>query len=577
LTAVARAFRSTAAGWVSLATALVATWPLAAHLSSRVPLGTEHEATIPLFSLWNLWWTADRIPHAFNGFLDAPFFYPNNGVTTFSEPMPLVGAFVSPLWAVGASPPVIYNVALLAVLTLNGVFAYRVARALAAPVVPALLGAVAAVTLPFAADVVGVLPNLALFGMLWTLDGLIRFGRSGWGGWAVWAGAGFAATFFTFQQYALFFAPVALAAGVLALHEQFVRPAALARLGAASLLTVLVVLTLALPTMRLHHQIGGFERPPQLVQALSARPGDFLTRTPTALVPVPRRDPADTAGLFPGLVLLGLAVAGTVVALRDRTLRLWGALLAGTACFGFLLALGLNLDLAGWHPFATLRWLVPGVSEVRSPYRAAAVAQVCLPVLAALGLARVRARVARGGFALILVLGLLAAVENLSVPAPLVGMPGSARTAWTSWVREHPDRKVLVHVPFPAGLNVSDYEIETRRLFAQIDHRRPIVNGYSGFFPVVRLPDGRVIPAYTALQLAMARQFPTYQFLCILSKTLGADTVVADRTWLATHRRRIAAFPDFLRPLYTDANVGIYALEVPAGRCRVGQPAPLSP
>ena len=569
----ARALRSTAAGWVSLGAALLATWPLAANLTHRVPLGTEHEATIPVFSLWNLWWTADRIPHGFNGFLDAPFFYPNNGVTTYSEPMPLVGTLVSPLFAAGVAPTVIYNVALLALLTLNGVFAYRVARALSAPVGPALLGAVAAVTLPFTADVVGVLPNLALFGMLWTLDGLIRFGRSGWGGWAIWAGAGFAATFFTFQQYALFFVPVALAAGLVALHEQSFRRAAVARLGAAGVLTVLVVLTLALPTIRVHRDTGGFERPPELVRALSANPGDFLTRLPTALVPVPRRDSADTAGLFPGFVLCALALAGTVVALRDRERRRWAALLAGTAFFGFLLALGLNLDVAGWHPFATLRALVPGVSEVRSPYRAAAIAQVCLPVLAALGLARVRARLLRGGLALIIVLGVLAAAENLSVPAPLVRMPGSAPTAWTSWVRKHPDRKVLAHVPFPGGLNVSDYEADALRMFAQTDHHRPIVNGYSGFFPVARLPDGRVVPAYTAFQLAMAREFPTYQLVCILSKTLGADTLVADGNWLATHRRGIAAFPDFLRPLYADAKVGIYALEVPRGRCRVGRAA----
>ena len=65
-------------------------------------------------------------------------------------------------------------------------------------------------------------------------------------------------------------------------------------------------------------------------------------------------------------------------------------------------------------------------------------------------------------------------------------------------------------------------------------------------------------------------EFPNYQLLCVLSRTLGADTVVADRGWLAAHRRRISAFPDFLRPLYADTEVGIYALEVPRGRCRLG-------
>jgi hypothetical protein len=566
---VARALRLTAAGWISLGAALVATWPLAAHPTTAVPLGTEREATIPLFSLWNLWWTADRIPHGFVGFLDAPFFFPNPGVTTYSEPMPFLGTLVSPLWAAGAPPALAYNVALLAVLTLNGVFAYRLSRALLVPTAPALLAALTAVTLPFASDLLGVLPCVALFPMLWTLDGLVRFGRSGWAGWAMWAAGGYAATFFTFQQYALFFASVALVAAIVALSQQRFRRAAAARLGAAGVLCVLLVLTLALPTIRRHTDTGGFKRSPELVKALSARPGDFLTRPDTAVVPIPRRDPADTAGLFPGLFLVGLALVGVAVGLRDQNRRRWVALLGATTVFGFLLALGLNLELAGWRPFGTLRAHVSAIAEIRSPYRAAALVQVCLPVLAALALARVGGRLARGGLALIVCLGVVAAAENLSVPQPLRHVPSAARTAWTSWLRDHPDRTVLVHVPFPAGLTSSDYEVEAWRLFAQIDHHRAIVNGYSGFFPVARTPDGRVYPAYTAFQLAMAREFPSYRLLCVLTKSLGADTLVADGGWLASRSRRMAAFPGFLRPVYTDAKVRLYALAAPRGECEV--------
>jgi hypothetical protein len=562
--------RATGAAWVSLGAALVATWPLLAHLTREVPLGTEREATVPLFSLWSLWWTADRIPHGFDGFLDAPFFYPNEGVTTYSEPMPLLGAVLSPLWAVDASPALVYNVALLAVLTLNGVFAYRVARALATPVPPALLAAVMAVTLPFGAALRGVLPTLALFGMLWTLDGLVRFGRSGWAGWAAWAAAGFVATFLTFQQYALFLAPVALAAGVVALSEQGYRRAAVARLGAAGLVGVLAVLTLALPASRIHEDAGGFERPSQVVEALSAHPGDFLTRPATALIHVPRTDAGDTAGLFPGLLLGGLALAGAAVGLRDPGRRRWVALVVGAATFGFLLALGLNLELAGWRPFGTLRAHVPGLAEVRSPYRAAGILQICLPVLAAIALGWARGRAARGGLTVIVLLGLLAAAENLSVREPLVRVPRAAQTAWTSWLGEHPERKVLVHVPFPGGLNISDYEVETRRMFRQIDHRRPIVNGYSSFFPVARTPAGEVYPAYTAFQLTMARTFPSYELLCALGRSLGADTLVADREWLATRGRRLARFRSFLRSVYADEQVRIYALEIPVGECQVG-------
>ena len=39
-----------------LVLALVLTWPLAAHLGSALPLGTEPVETVPLFNLWTLRW-----------------------------------------------------------------------------------------------------------------------------------------------------------------------------------------------------------------------------------------------------------------------------------------------------------------------------------------------------------------------------------------------------------------------------------------------------------------------------------------------------------------------------------------
>jgi len=57
--------------------ALVITWPLALQLATTVPLGTEHQATVQVFSIWTLWWTADRLTHGLTGYWDAPFFYPH--------------------------------------------------------------------------------------------------------------------------------------------------------------------------------------------------------------------------------------------------------------------------------------------------------------------------------------------------------------------------------------------------------------------------------------------------------------------------------------------------------------------
>lgn len=291
--------------------ALCATWPLALYLTTAVPLGTENEATIPLFSLWNLWWTADRMVHGFAGYWNAPFFYPNQGVLTYSEPMPLLGLLSTPLWLADAPPPIIYNVILLAVLTLNGIFAFRVGRALDADPLAAGIGAILMVTLPYVANVGGVLPNVTLFGMLWTLEGLIRFGYTSATRWSIWAALGFVATYFLFQQYALFFAPFATVGGLVALARQHWQRTCILRLGWPSLLASVLVLVIAWPALNVH-AAQGFERREQVVRALSARPSDLLTRPVTALIPIPPRSPADTGGLFPGIFIITLALEAAI-------------------------------------------------------------------------------------------------------------------------------------------------------------------------------------------------------------------------------------------------------------------------
>src|SRR5687768_1644436 len=150
-----------------LLAALVATWPLATTLLTAVPLGTERESTVPLLNIWTLWWNADRAAQGFAHYWDAPFFFPFDGVFTFSEPQTLIGLAVAPLWAVSAPPALIYNLAVLGMLTLNGIFAYRLARALHVPRLPALLAGLLTVTLPFLANMSGVSHLLPIFGLLW--------------------------------------------------------------------------------------------------------------------------------------------------------------------------------------------------------------------------------------------------------------------------------------------------------------------------------------------------------------------------------------------------------------------------
>ncbi len=535
-----------------LGAALLATWPLATTLTTTIPLGTEEPATVGLFSIWTLWWTANRLAHGLAHYWDAPFFHPNLGVFTYSEPEPLTGLLVAPLWAVGTPPALIHNLALLALLTLNGVFAARVARALALPQLAALLAGILMVTLPGVAKELGVLNLTPVFGLLWALEGLIRFGRTGTSRAAGWAAAGLVVAYLTCQQYALMFAPFALAAGLVAWAQQPDRCAAGLRLGLAGVAAGLLIGIVAWPALTLHQELG-FARSEEVVQALSAQPADFLTRPGTAWLPFPPPDFADTAGLFPGSLVVGLAVLGAGIGWRTPSLRRWTIGLAGGVGGAALLALGLNLDLVGWHPFATLR-LLPGFAELRSAYRFAVLMQMGLVLLAALGIAAgLRSRWA----GLIGLLAVLAAGENLTLPVPLLPVPLSPTTAWTTWLAAQPAGTVVAHIPFPAGVRVADYAPEAWHLFAQIAHQQPIVNGYSGYFP----------PGYTAFQLDMARNFPAHDLLCQLAKGLGVNTVVVDQPWLTDHRAAITAQQPFLQPVYSDAQVQIYRLRMTDSDC----------
>lgn len=546
-----------------LLTAIVATWPLLPSLASALPLGTEHEATVPLFNLWSLWWDADRVPHGFQGLWNAPIFHPLEGTFTFSEPMLLQGVALSPLWWMGAPPAAIYNLAILLTLVCNGLATRSLARALGVARGAALLAALAGVTLPYTAKVLGVLPVLPLFGTIWALAALVRFGEKG--GWrpAALAVLSFAAQFLAGQQMALLSLPFLLLAGIVALAEQRFRGRSIATLGALAILGALVLSPIARTVSHFHEKYQ-FTRSEEVVASLSAQPRDFATRPSSSRLPVPPREDSfagDTGGLFPGFLLLGLGAAGAWLGWRQGERRLWIVFLLVCAVGGGLLALGLNLRLGDWRPFATLREVVPGLRTLRSPFRAVAISQAVLAALAALALARLASWRGNTGRILAIALGVLAAAENLASPGVLVPTPATPRTAWTTWLRQQPGKLTVAHVPLPRGLHVSDYEIETWRMFAQIDHHRPLHNGYSGYFP----------SGYAMYQMDMDQNFPSDRLLCMMSFGMRINTLVLDRPYLVERRSLFESesLRGFFGPGYNDASVVILRLHPSPEACGV--------
>jgi hypothetical protein len=149
--------------------------------------------------------------------------------------------------------------------------------------------------------------------------------------------------------------------------------------------------------------------------------------------------------------------------------------------------LGRPLDLAS--PYRFLWTYVPGLEGLRVPARFAMIVALMLAVLGALGAAAV-ARLRHGviGLAVLAALFLYEAgaapfvvngmspVQGLATPPARLELPRRAPLVYGA-VGQLPDNPVIADLP----LGEADYDL--RAMYYSIERWRPIVNGYSGFFP----------------------------------------------------------------------------------------------
>ncbi len=242
-----------------------------------------------------------------------------------------------------------------------------------------------------------------------------------------------------------------------------------------------------------------------------------------------------------GTLKLILAQIGLLAALVTRGRRRWGLFAATFGAVAFGLSLGPTAlfapwvpGLAGLCPYELLQQYVPGFALIRSPFRFALFVQLAVVWLSieALDLlnpqrwrcepqrsetesppdnteqsptttdqsddpiaARRTLRVHRPSTAQWLlqwsvwgplVLSSLILMCEVWPPRQSLYTCPSATTApaWILWLRENsqPD-DALICLPFPTGYAPRDYEDTTLWMYWGTLHGRPLVNGYSGFFP----------------------------------------------------------------------------------------------
>ena len=233
--------------------------------------------------------------------------------------------------------------------------------------------------------------------------------------------------------------------------------------------------------------------------------------------------------VYPGLVVLALAVAGREIGDRARR-RGWVAL----AVVGGLLASGPFLQVGGRSgsgfeylgrefavplPYLGLHF-VPVLNAVRVPGRFAILAILALDVLAALALASIARRWPSRGALVIGAAVALVLVEFLSVPVPT--FPRKAPAPYEA-IAADPDPGAVLEIPlqWQSGTALVGDRSPPREnsifLYWATFHRKAVVSGHISRYPDKRLDRLKSIPVYR--QVLSLMDEPGYDD----AATFGAD------------------------------------------------------
>ncbi len=475
-----------------IALAIVWTWPLATHFTSRIP----HDPGDSLLNIWLIWWNAHAVPFT-SRWWSPPIFFPMPGALALSEHLAGLAPITTPLQWAGASPLAAYNAAFILSFALSGFFAFLLARRLAtsdgaSPAGARLAGLCAGLVYGFGPYRAGQLAHLQVLTSQWmplALLAMHAYLDEGRRRWLVLFGLAWLLQALS-NGYYLFFFPVLIAVWLLWFvdwRRQARRGAALAgTFAAASLPLVGMLATYAAVQQRL-----GLGRTTTDMVNFSATPAAFVHASgllrfwPTAATATTEEF------LFPGVTALVLLASAGIVRRQPRSEPppARPALLFYALAAGLMGALALGPRSAGspamLHPYSLLAPL-PGFDALRVPARFAMLATLCLSAAAGIAAARLspRRRSAFVAFGVLVAGGTL--VDGWMRPLPLALPPGRV---------ELPGVNGAAVIELPLG----DAAIDTAAMYRAMFHRLPLVNGYSGHTP----------PHYAILSIALRRGDPS--------------------------------------------------------------------
>ena len=513
-------------------------WPLVLHLGRDIP----KDLGDPLAEAWQAGWDGHALAHQPLHFFDSNQFWPFGDTLAFSDAL----AGYAPAGLIGSGPHdavVRYDILFLFAYALAFAGAYLLGRELGlAPAGAAVVGAAFAFA-PFRLEQDGHLQVISSGGIPLALALAVRGYRLRRGAWVIagWLVAAWQLSIgFTLGlPFAYLLGALGAIAAVVWLRRG--RPALERRLVLATAIGALLfgaaAFALSRPYVHVADAHPGAKRTPSEVEAFSGPPWIFLVAPDEnevwggatgalrdGLSNVPEKT------LFPGLVIIALAIAGLGSPAYPRSLR--RALAVGVVVIS-VLALGFRAGGGILWPYRVLYDLLPGWQAIRVPDRLVAFSSLGLALLAGAGAQRAATAVAvrpqrrRAATALAVALVLAIAIEGRGLPFdPL-------------------DDQTQPKVP-PVPASVASVPPPQLHLPAEraTDNRRYILWSTDGF---PKLVNGRssLNPAFTGHLIARTTGFPDRRSIRLLSR-VGVRSVilhtnrVAGTPWRDAARRSVA-------------------------------------
>jgi hypothetical protein len=533
---------------------IVATWPMFPQMG-----GFVMDKGDPLYSVWAMAWQAHALVTQPLGLFDSNIMYPFKGTLTFDELSFAQAVLSAPFYFLLGNPVLSHNLILFLSFVLSGWATWLLVRELTGH---SWAGVVAGTAFAFCFYRINHLPHITLDNTQWMPLVLLAAYKLLWTrewGWAAALGG-----FFTLQalsgHYLAFYTAMLLGLFVVyygIAQRRVFSLSFLLKAGAGLAGSLVLILPIAVPYIR---DQGQFEFSRSIFEAerfsntLASFLAVFKGSPAYRVLLAPFADPGPWAierAAFPGFFVLGLALAGLVLALQRRgavmpdlgvkgSLRLHAGFYSIVVLLSAVLSLGPSLQ--PWYapsnydpeaiqrvvplPYLLLHEWVPGFQSMRVVTRIGIVTALGMSVLAGIGalflLKYLAGRVRGNSFArkLVPVVAVLVAVVPVaeSWSAPISMQPVGTRDAVPAvyrWLAQQP-HTVILEYPM-THYKRGDPSVEMANLYQyySVYHWHDTINGSTTIRPF----------AYSALVLETERCFPCPRSLGAL-KALGVEYVV---------------------------------------------------